>query len=125
MPIDEETAERRLPQLLLWFAKIRAAVEPEVGAVKLRGGDDFGFMSLCFLSKQIDHAYSLERLSPLKDTVLVSRCMFEGLSQLIWAAQDMKNRYQVSPCHLYDLGALRPDPRDEVWFRRSCERCGG
>jgi len=92
VPIDEATARTRLPDLLSWLERIRTALEPELGAVKYRSDDDFAFMALCFLSKQIDHAYSLPRLSPLKDTALVSRCMFEGLVQLLWAAHEKSDR---------------------------------
>lgn len=92
MPIDEATARRRLPGLLRWLERIRTALEPELEAVKYRPDDDFAFMALCFLGKQMDHTYSLARLCPLKDTVLVSRCMFEGLAQLLWATHGLADR---------------------------------
>ena len=43
--------------------------------------------TLCYLSKQIDHAESALLLGDSPDTVLIVRAMLEGLCQLKWAAQ--------------------------------------
>ncbi len=78
--------------MLEWLSRIRATVEAEFSLVKYQRDDDFAFMALCFLGKQIDHSYSLERISPLKDAVLIARCMFEGLCQLLWASHEIQVR---------------------------------
>jgi hypothetical protein len=50
--------------------------------------DHLGFMALCFVSKQIDHARSVSALIPSRDAILIARTMIEGLAQLLWAAKD-------------------------------------
>jgi hypothetical protein len=50
--------------------------------------DHLGFMALCFVSKQIDHAISVLGLIPRRDAILIARSMIEGLVQLLWAAKD-------------------------------------
>lgn len=92
MPIDEATGRTRLPGLVSWLERIRTVIEPELEAVRYGTTDDFAFMALCFLHKQIDHTVSLARLGPLKDTVIIARSMFEGLAQLLWAAQEISTR---------------------------------
>lgn len=55
---------------------------------ELSRADDFGFMCLCFLSRQVEHAESIRSLHPSRDTVLVARSMIEGAMMLLWAASD-------------------------------------
>jgi hypothetical protein len=55
-------------------------------------GDDFGFMAVNFLNKQIDHAGSLLLLIPRRDTCLIARTMFDGICQLRWAYQSAAER---------------------------------
>jgi hypothetical protein len=56
-------------------------------AARISDYDDFGFMTLNFLCKQMDHAGSLLLLTPRRDSVLIARTMFDGLCQLLWAYQ--------------------------------------
>ena len=54
--------------------------------------DHLVFMTLCFLSKQLDHAKSVRTLGHSRDAILVCRSMIEGLCQLTWAAREPKER---------------------------------
>lgn len=55
--------------------------------VRILDDDDFGFMTINFLCKQMDHAGSLLLLIPRRDTMLIARTMFDGLCNLLWAYQ--------------------------------------
>lgn len=92
MPLDESAAAKRLPALVEWLKRAANECKAMFPGVKYSDDDDFAFMALCFFGKQLDHAESLLRLVPLKDSVLIARCMVEGLCQLLWAAGDMKIR---------------------------------
>jgi hypothetical protein len=50
------------------------------------------FMALAFAGKQVVHARSILTLEGSMDATLVARSMFEGLSQLLWAAQSPDDR---------------------------------
>src|SRR4051812_44327690 len=50
------------------------------------------FMALAFAGKQVVHARSILTLEGSMDATLVARSMFEGLSQLLWAAQSPHDR---------------------------------
>ena len=54
--------------------------------------DDFAFMAVNFLNKQVDHAESLLMLIPRRDCCLIARSMFDGLCQLLWAFQNPVER---------------------------------
>lgn len=54
--------------------------------------DDFGFMAMTFLCRQIDHAESVLLLLPRRDSILIARSMFDGLCQLLWAYRDKEVR---------------------------------
>lgn len=57
--------------------------------------DHFAFMSLSFLSAQIEHTGSLLVLiknQEYRDATLIARCMIEGLAQLVWARSDAQER---------------------------------
>jgi len=56
--------------------------------------DHFGFMCLCFMSKQFDHLSAISRLFPHTDIQLVARTMIEGLIQLIWCHASPENAYK-------------------------------
>ena len=55
-------------------------------------GDHLAFMTLCFLSKQLDHAKSVRILVRSTDAILVYRSIIEGLCQLAWAAWKPQER---------------------------------
>ncbi len=50
------------------------------------------FMALAFAARQGEHARNVMRLQRTADTVLITRSMFEGLCQLLWAAQAPNER---------------------------------
>lgn len=50
------------------------------------------FMSLAFVSKQLDHAAAVLRLREHPDTNLVVRSMLEGLCQIKWALAEPQER---------------------------------
>jgi hypothetical protein len=50
------------------------------------------FMALTFAVKQSEHARSVLALDQSVDAILITRSMFEGLSQLLWAAQVPQER---------------------------------
>src|SRR5262245_48321743 len=64
------------------------------GPVTFDGSNHLAFMALAFAGKQVVHARSILTLQGSMDTTLVARSMFEGLSQLLWAAQLPEDRPQ-------------------------------
>jgi hypothetical protein len=62
--------------------------------VSVHEDDDFGFMAMQFLYKQIQHAESLLALEPRRDAGLIARTMIDGLYQLLWTSQDPEARAQ-------------------------------
>lgn len=62
--------------------------------VSVREDDDFGFMAMQFVYKQIQHAESLLALEPRRDAGLIARTMIDGLYQLLWASHDPEARAQ-------------------------------
>jgi hypothetical protein len=60
--------------------------------VSVREDDDFGFMAMQFLCKQIQHAESLLALEPRWDAGLIARTMIDGLYQLLWTSHDPEAR---------------------------------
>jgi Family of unknown function (DUF5677) len=54
--------------------------------------DDFGFMAIQFLYKQIHHAESVLILVPRRDAGLIARTMIDGFYKLLWAYQVPKER---------------------------------
>ena len=59
----------------------------------LDDSDHLGFMTLCFLGKQIDHMVAILKLFPHPDMQLISRAMIEGLSQLLWCFQEPERAF--------------------------------
>ncbi len=53
--------------------------------ISVRDDDDFGFMTIQFLYKQVQHGDSILLLVPRRDAGLIARTMIEGLYQLLWA----------------------------------------
>jgi Family of unknown function (DUF5677) len=57
--------------------------------------DHFGFMTLCFASKQIEHSRSIQLLvgaGQYIDAAIIARVMLEGYVQLAWAALKPEER---------------------------------
>ncbi len=59
----------------------------------LDDSDHLGFMTLCFLSKQIDHMVAVLKLFPHPDMQLIARTMIEGLSQLLWCFKEPEQAF--------------------------------
>ena len=88
MDLTEQRAEQTLPGLRDWLNRLLELIEEMTYEIKCSEEDHLGFMSLCFLGKQVDHARSVILLVPSRDAVLISRSMIEGLAQLLWAEND-------------------------------------
>jgi hypothetical protein len=61
-------------------------------SVTVEDNDDFGFMAVQFLYKQMQHAESILILVPRRDAGLIARAMIDGLYKLLWAYQSPKER---------------------------------
>jgi len=83
----QRDAVKDLPLLMQRLVQAIELAESCTKAAKILDDDDFGFMTLNFLRKQMVHAGSLLLLIPRIDTILIARTMFDGLCQLLWASQ--------------------------------------
>jgi Family of unknown function (DUF5677) len=72
--------------------KLLALADNSSRGVPTREDDDFGFMVMQFLYKQIQHAESVLLLIPSRDAGLIARTMIDGSYQLTWAAQEPQER---------------------------------
>ena len=91
----EEKAKRDLPGLREWVKRLLSLAEEMtqlVADVPYSEEDHLSLMAWCFLSKQIDHLRSVDKLIPSRDAILVARTIIEGLCQLLWAAQEPATR---------------------------------
>lgn len=66
----------------------------EQNCCQIDDNDHLGFMSLCFLSKQIDHMNAVLKLFPHQDMQLISRAMIEGLCYLKWCFKEPDCAFQ-------------------------------
>lgn len=69
-----------------------------IARVRYDEADDFGFVALCFLSKQLDHVRSVALLVEARqdrDACLIARSMLEGMALLLWAARDSAVRARM------------------------------
>jgi len=89
-------AQRDIPGLRRWVNELLVLLrEMMQEPVSYTEEDHFGFMALCFLSKQIEHISSILILvdnEQGRDAELIARSMIEGLGQLLWAANDAQRR---------------------------------
>ncbi|HEY4355907.1 MAG TPA: DUF5677 domain-containing protein [Acidobacteriaceae bacterium] len=83
---------RELPFLREQAQRILELADKSSRGISLREDDDFGFMAIQFLYKQIQHVESVLRLIPSRDAGLVSRTMIEGLYQLLWTYRAPEER---------------------------------
>lgn len=60
--------------------------------IQFDADNHLAFMALLFAGRQAEHARSVLALDKSIDAVLITRSMFEGLSQLLWAAQEPTDR---------------------------------
>ncbi len=84
--------QREVPFLNDQVQKVLALADESVKGISVREDDDFGFMTIQFLYKQVQHAQSILTLVPSRDAGLVARTMIEGLYQLLWAFQAAEER---------------------------------
>ena len=63
--------------------------------VTFDASNHLAFMALSFAGKQVIHARSILILQGSIDATLIARSMFEGLSQLLWAAQSPNDRPEM------------------------------
>jgi hypothetical protein len=83
---------REVPFLNEQVQKILALAQNSSHCIPVSEEDDFGFMAINFLYKQIQHAESVLLLVPRHDSGLVARTMIEGFYQLLWAFQEPQER---------------------------------
>jgi hypothetical protein len=83
---------RKVPFLYDQVRKVFALADNASRNVTIREDDDFGFMTVQFLYKQMQHAESVHALVPRRDAGLIARAMIDGLYQLLWAYQAPEER---------------------------------
>ncbi len=83
---------RELPFLREQAKMILALADSASRGVSVREDDDFGFMAMQFLYKQVQHAEALLMLEPRRDAGLIARTMIDGLYQLLWTTHDAETR---------------------------------
>lgn len=85
---------REIPLFRDQARMILALADESSRGVSVREDDDFGFMAMQFLYKQIQHAESLLTLEPRRDAGLIARTVIDGLYQLLWTSHDPEARAQ-------------------------------
>lgn len=88
----DQNAQQDLPSLRQWVNDLLRLANSVLEQAQYSEDDHFGFMALCFLSKQTSHTRSILTLGEAKDVGLIARSMLEGLCQLLWAANDPHTR---------------------------------
>jgi hypothetical protein len=86
---------REVPFLHDQVKKVLVLADQKSRSVSIREDDDFGFMAIQFLYKQIQHAESLLSLVPRRDAGLIARTMIDGLYQLLWTYQAPAERARL------------------------------
>jgi hypothetical protein len=89
----EATAEKDLPFFKEMCQQLYELVDQMVPKELILNGDDFGFMALCFIGKQLEHMKSVLTLGKeglYRDAALIVRSMIEGHAQLAYADNDPK-----------------------------------
>lgn len=74
------------------FRRLLSLVVDQFGALRYPAEDDYAFMALCFLSKQVEHSHSIILLREHRDATLIARTMIEGVVQLQWARKARAKR---------------------------------
>ncbi|TAL33126.1 MAG: hypothetical protein EPN93_13895 [Spirochaetes bacterium] len=89
-------AKHDIPKLLRWNNDLYdLSIDLINSSFKILQNDHFGFMSIFFLEKQIEHNRSMVILinnNQHWDSTLIARSMIEGYSQLIWASKEKSER---------------------------------
>lgn len=78
---------REVPFIHGLVKKLLVLAETTSHNVPIREDDDFGFMTIHFLYKQMQHAESILALVPRRDAGLIARTMIDGLYQILWTCQ--------------------------------------
>jgi hypothetical protein len=86
---------REVPFLKNQVKKILEFAIDSSRSITIQENDDFGFMTIQFLFKQIQHAESLLRLVPRRDAGLIARTMIDGLYKLLWASRAHEERAKL------------------------------
>jgi hypothetical protein len=89
-------AKNDIPKLISWANKlISFSTIILQKQIIIRDNDHFGFMTILFIKKQIEHLKSILILidnNQELDSVLIARSMIEGYSQLEYASKDKQQR---------------------------------
>lgn len=90
---NTKNAQKDLPKLHIFVDKLLNLTNDIFAnnPIKYKEEDHFGFMVLCFCSKQFDHLKSIKILVQSnfgKDACLIARSMLEGMCLLFWAKND-------------------------------------
>lgn len=95
---DKVKALQDIPDLTSFVDELLEISDDMTQRAKFSGYDHLALMSLCFVSKQIEHLRSVRILVDAKqyrDAGLIARSMIEGLCILLWAA----NKPQIRRLH--------------------------
>lgn len=88
MSLGEERALQNIPQLRQCLEDLVALSAKAFSPLPSFDHENhLAFMALTFAVKQNEHARSVLLLDQSVDAVLITRSMFEGMSQLLWAGQ--------------------------------------
>jgi len=85
---------RELPFLREQAQIILALADESSRSIPIHNDDDFGFMTMQFLCKQIQHGESILSLIPRRDAGLLARTMIDGFYQLLWTSHAPEERAQ-------------------------------
>jgi hypothetical protein len=86
---------REVPFLHDQVKKALALAGEASQSISIEENDDFGFMTVQFLYKQMQHGESVLFLVPRRDAGLIARTMIDGLYQLLWASQAPEERAKL------------------------------
>ncbi|MGD0566777.1 MAG: DUF5677 domain-containing protein [Candidatus Sulfotelmatobacter sp.] len=86
---------REVPFLKNQVKKILEFAIDSSRSITIQENDDFGFMTIQFLFKQIQHAESVLHLVPRRDAGLIARTMIDGLYKLLWASREHEERAKL------------------------------
>lgn len=86
---------REVPFLHGQVKKVLALAEEASRNISIQENDDFGFMTVQFLYKQMQHAESVLSLVPRRDAGLIARTMIDGLYKLLWTFQAHEGRAKL------------------------------
>lgn len=86
---------REIPFLRNQVEQVLAMADVSSRGIVTREDDDFAFMTIQFLYKQIQHGESVLLLVPRRDAGLITRTMIDGLYQLLWTYQQPEERAKL------------------------------